>query len=109
MDRPSTVDSPAPTAAHRSGASRRPGLRLERLVSAEGVHEPQTAGPPGRAWPNGTGGSSVRPHGGRGRGHGGLMARRLVLPEKSPFFRDESPQQAVVRLRGIYDRSKLTD
>jgi hypothetical protein len=37
------------------------------------------------------------------------MARTLVLPEKSPFYRDESPQQATARLRSIYDHAKLTD
>jgi hypothetical protein len=37
------------------------------------------------------------------------MANELTLPTKSPFYRDESPQQAAARLSAIYDASKLTD
>jgi hypothetical protein len=35
------------------------------------------------------------------------MATDLRLPEKSPFYRDETPDQASARLRAIYDTSKL--
>jgi Beta-lactamase enzyme family len=37
------------------------------------------------------------------------MAGDLVLPEKSPFYRDETPQHASARLRAIYDTSKSTE
>lgn len=36
------------------------------------------------------------------------MATDLILPEKSPFYRTETPDQASARLRAIYDASKLT-